>query len=86
MVPEPFLWPVEVLMGPSAGHLGALLAEQGLPLSACAAAASPPVRCLPATTPASSGCWGRSCRGERGGLLANTNVPRLWMLGLGWAV
>jgi len=67
MVPEPFLWPVEVLMGPSAGHLGALLAEQGLPLSACAAAASPPVRCLPATTPPSSGCWGRSCRGERGG-------------------
>lgn len=32
--PEPFLWPVEVSMGPSAGRLVALLAEQGLPLSA----------------------------------------------------
>ena len=34
LVPEAFLWPVEVSMGPSAGHLMAVLAEQGLPLSA----------------------------------------------------
>ncbi|MFO7629221.1 MAG: rhamnan synthesis F family protein, partial [Prochlorococcaceae cyanobacterium] len=34
LAPEAFLWPVEVSMGPSAPRLTALLAEQGLELSA----------------------------------------------------